>query len=203
MRSRPKLHLLLPSLLLVLATALVACGGGGESDEDEVVDAIDYALTSTDPKACEEQMTQAFSEQTFRVEGASAVEMCEQNARAEESPNDPVEVTDVEIEGARATADVAFTGDGEISGQVLAMALVEEDGDWKLDEITGFAEFDRDKLVEETVKGFESGESPAGPRVLDCIRETYRGMSRSEFEEIWFQGSAEAEIEILESCKRR
>jgi hypothetical protein len=67
-----KLHLSILPALLALALGLVACGGGA-SDEEEIVEAIDYAFVSTDPEACTEQMTQAFSEQSFRLSGPGAV----------------------------------------------------------------------------------------------------------------------------------
>src|SRR4051794_36390248 len=141
-------------------------------------------------------MTQAFSEQGFRQEGAGAVETCEQNARAEESPYDPVEVTDVEVDGSKATAEVGLTDDGAPIGQVLVAALVEEDGDWKLDEFTGYAEFDKRKWVEEQREALESGHDVIEPQVVDCIVEAYRKRSRPELEEMVLGGSARTEIEI-------
>ena len=194
----------MPLAALVLASALVliACGGDSKSDK-EIVAAINYALVSTDPDACTEAMTQAFSEQVFRQESAGAVESCEQNARAEESPNDPVRVSNVEVDGSKATADVALTRDGEAAAQVLAVALVKEGGDWKLDEITGFAEFDKRKWVEEQREGFEGSWSLTEPQEVDCIVEAYREMSRPELEEMMLGGSAETEIEITSHCGRR
>lgn len=187
-------------LLSTIALALAACGGGGGNEEDEIVEAIDYAFVSTDPDACTEQMTQAYSEQMFRHDGPEAVESCEQNARGEESPNDPVEVTKVKVDGSEATAAVGLTDDGDATGQTLAVALVEEDGDWKLDEITGFAEFDRRLWVEEQRKGFEGGHNVIEPRAVDCMIEAFRKMSRREIEEMVLGGSAQREIEIYERC---
>lgn len=43
-------RLLLSTLVLALGLGFAACGGG-ESDEEEIVAAIDYALVSTDPDA--------------------------------------------------------------------------------------------------------------------------------------------------------
>ena len=191
--------LLLSTLVVALGLGLAACGDG-KSDEEEVVVAINYALVSTDPDACTEGMTQAFSEQGFRQEGAGAVESCEQNARAEESPNDPVKVTNVEVDGSKATAEIGLTDDGDPIGQVLVAALVEEDGDWKLDEFTGYAEFDKRKWVEERREGLEGGHNSIEPQVVDCIVEAYRKRSRPELEEVMLGGSAQAEIEIDENC---
>jgi hypothetical protein len=199
--------LLLPALALALSLGLAACGESNEDRavkaieaEDRIIETIEHALVSTDPDACTEQMTQAFSEQGFRDEGVSSVESCEQNVRAEESPNDPVEVTEIEIDGAKATAEVALTDDGDATGQTLAVALVEEDGDWKLDEITGFAEFDRRRWIEEQREGFESGHNAIESQAVDCMIKAFREMSRPEIEEMVLGGSAQPEIEIYERC---
>lgn len=194
-------RIFLPLSTLVLASALsfAACGDG-KSDEEEIVAAINYALVSTDPDACTEGMTQAFSEQGFRQEGAGAVESCEQNARAEESPNDPVKVTNVEVDASKATAEIGLTDDGDPIGQVLVAALVDEDGDWKLDEFTGYAEFDKRKWVEEQREGLESGHDVIRPQVVDCVVEAYRKRSRPEIEKMVLGGSAQTELEIDENC---
>jgi hypothetical protein len=200
---------LLLILLSALSLALVACGGG-ESDEDRavkaieaedrIIEAIDYALVSTDPDACTEARTQAFSEQMFRQEGAGAVESCEQNARAEESPNDPVEVGNVEIDGSKAIA-IVTPEDGGASGQSFTVALVEEDGSWKLDEFVRFADFDRKMWLKEQREGLESGgEYALEPQVVDCIVGAYREMSRAEIGKMMFGGSAQPENEIWEGC---
>lgn len=192
-------------LLSALSLALAACGG--ESNEEKVVKtieiedrisaAIDHALVSTDPDACTEARTQAFNEQIFRVEGAEAVRRCEQNARAEESPNQ-VEVISVEIDGSKATAAIDTP-----TTQPLLIALVEEDGDWKLREIVRFVEFDRDKWLEEEMEASESaGEYALEPQVVDCIIGAYREMSQAEIEEMTFGGSVQPEIHIWEGCRR-
>ncbi|HEX7278123.1 MAG TPA: hypothetical protein VF255_00740 [Solirubrobacterales bacterium] len=191
--------------LFALSLALVACGGESNEEkvvktievEDRIIEAIDRALVSTDPDACTEQMTQAFNEQKFR-EGGDAVESCEQNARAEESPNPPVEVIYVELEGSKATAALDTP-----NTQPLILALVEEDGDWKLDEFVRFAEFDRDKWLKEQRENLESGgEYALEPQVVDCIVDAYHEMSRPEIEEMILGGSARPELEIGERCER-
>ncbi|HEU4737766.1 MAG TPA: hypothetical protein VFS54_01655 [Solirubrobacterales bacterium] len=177
-----------------MVLALASCGGDGKSDEEEIVEAIDYAFVSTDPDACTEQMTPAFSEQLFRDDAADAVESCEQNARAEESENDPVEVSNVVVDGSKATADVAFA-----DAQAFSVALIEDDGDWKLDEVVGFVDFDRSRWMDEQREFFEDGE-PWPARVTDCILDAYRGMSQTELEEMLLGGSPDPETEIISRC---
>jgi hypothetical protein len=192
-----KLRLVLP---LLLALGFAACGGG-ESDEDKVTGTIETAFVKTNPADCQELMTQGYLEQTFRTQGPSALEACEQNARAEESDNPPVEVTKVSVEGSKASADVG--SEGGLSGQTFTVALVEEDGDWKLDEIVRIAKLDRGAFLREERKGLESGEDRPDPEVAACIVKAFRQMSKPELEKILFGGSAQAEVEIYERCGRQ
>jgi len=193
-----KLHLLLPLALLALVFGLAACGGG-ESDEDKVVDVIETSVTSSDPADCKELATQAFLEQTELEEGDAAVESCEESAEDTENDPDSVEVSEVEVDGSAATADVAFTG-GSFDGQTLSVALVEEDGDWKMDEITGFAEFDQEKLADTFEEGLQSGEDPLDPDLASCFAAVLRDVPKAEAEEIVIGGSPDPIVEIIEGC---
>ena len=195
-----KLHLLLlPAALLALVFGLVACGGG-ESDEDKVVETIETSATSTDPADCKELTTQKFMEQTESEKGSKAVKSCEEEAEDPEGDPESVDVSNVAVNGSKATADVAFNG-GNFGGQALGVALVEEDG-WKLDEVTGFAKFDQEKLVENFEKLFESGDEPLEPQVTTCIGEVFGELSKPEFEEVLFGGSQQPIIEIAEGCSQ-
>jgi hypothetical protein len=193
-----KLHLAL--LLLVFAAfSPASCGSGADSDEEQIAEAIEAALVKTDPQSCTELMTQAYLEQTFQSSGAKAVESCEQNARAEESDNPPVKVSHVKVNGAKATAEVGLSG-GEIAGQTILVALVDEDG-WKLDEFVRFTEFDRAEVIPRMVEGFEGGETATDPRMVDCIHKALRQMSRTELEDMFLGGSYEQTIELYEACE--
>lgn len=195
----PRRKLLIPFFTLVLALGLAACGGGGESDEDKVVETIETAATSTDPSACTEMVTLAFNEQTQSEEGKAATKSCEEEAEEGSNNPDSVDVTEVEIDGSNATADAAFTGGG-FDGQTLGIALVEEDGDWKLDQVTGFVEFDKAKLVAALAKGFEEGES-IEPELASCIVQAFEAADEEEFEELILSGSSQGIVEIAEACE--
>jgi hypothetical protein len=194
-----KLHLLLPLALLALALGLVACGGSSESDEDKVVDVIETSALSTDPGDCKELATQAFLEQTELEQGSAAVKSCEESAEETEGDPESVDVSKVEVDGSAATADVAFTG-GNFDGQTLSVALIEEDGDWKMDEITGFAEFDQDKLADAFAEGLQSGEDALDPQLATCFAEVIREMPKPEAEEAIIGGSADPIVAIIEGC---
>ncbi|HMI81437.1 MAG TPA: hypothetical protein VK480_06585 [Solirubrobacterales bacterium] len=194
-----KLHLLLiPVLLLVPVLALSACGGG-ESDEDQVVETIETSILSEDPADCERLATLQFLEQTQFTEGQGAVESCEEDAKDDEGDADSVDVTNVEVDGSNATADAAFGG-GTFDGQTFSVALIEEDGDWKLNEITGFAEFDGDRLAETFEEEFKS-ESGADPKVASCIGDQFRELGQSEFEAFILGGETQPLAEIFEACE--
>ena len=193
-----KHHLLLPLALLALALGLAACGGG-ESDEDKIVDVIETSVASTDPADCKELATQDFLEQTEFSQGSEAVESCDESAEDTTDDPDSVEVTDVEVDGSKATADVAFAG-GSFDGQALSVALVEEDGGWKLDEVTGFAKFDQEKLADSLEKGLQSGDEPLDPALAGCFAEVVRQAPKAQAEEIVIGGSPQPIVEIIEGC---
>lgn len=191
-----KLHLLLP--LALLALGLVACGGGGDSDEDKIVEVIETSATSADPADCKELSTQAFLEQTELEEGAAAVESCEESAEDTSDDPDSVEVSEVEVDGSSASANAAFSG-GSFDGQTLTVGLLEEDGDWKLDEVTGFAEFDQEQLASSFEEAFES-EEDVDPQLATCFAETIRELPKGDAEQLVIGGSPEPVVEIIEGC---
>ena len=193
-----KLRLLLPLALLALVFGLVACGGG-ESDEDKVVEVIETSATSSDPADCEALATQAFLEQTQFSEGKEAVESCEESAEETEDNPDSVEVSEVEVDGSDATAEAAFSG-GNFDGQTFTVALVEEDGDWKLDEITGFAEFDQEGLGNSLEEALLNDEEPVEEELAECFGETIREAPQEQAEGLILDGSSEPIVEIIEGC---
>jgi len=197
-----KLHLLLlllPALLLALALGLAACGGG-ESDEDKITTTIENAATSTDPAVCGETQTLAFMEQTSGgSSGKEAEKECEEETKSGEGQPDSVSVSNVKVDGENATADAAFKG-GIFDAQTLEVALVEEDGDWKLDELTGFAKFDSESLVKAFAEEIE-GEPGIEPETASCFVEGIEELSDSELEGVIVENNTEAFGEIAEGCE--
>jgi hypothetical protein len=184
---------------LISAALLLAACGGGKSEEDKIVSAIETSATSKDPSACTEFATENFNEQITGQEGKAAVKECEKNAEEEET-SESAEVSKVEVDGSTATADVALTG-GSFGGQTLAVSVVKEGDQWKMNEVTGFAELNRPKLVESLEENFnETNEIPKG--VVACIAEGVEGSSQAEIEELFFSGSFEGFRELVESCNR-
>lgn len=194
-----KLKLLLSLGLLTLVLGLAACGDSG-GDEDKIIEVTETALTRFEPEDCTELMTQAFVEQMMRIEDPLAVEICEQNGEAIEHEGDPVEVSNVKVTGSRATVEI--DRDGDWTDQTATVALVRQEGNWKLAEILRFPRLDRDTFLKETKKGFESGDTRPEPEVTNCVLETFAGMSHRELETMAYE-SSEREVEILKRCQQK
>ncbi len=195
-----KLHLLLLPVLL-LALALGACGGSDDSDEDKITTTIENAATSTDPAICKETQTLPFMEQTSGSSGKEAQKECEEEAKAAVDHPDSVTVTNVQIDGESATANAEFKG-GPFDTQTLELVLVEDGGDWKLDKLAGFADFDPDSLVDAFAKEIEE-EPGIKPEVADCLIEGIEELSSSELESVVVESNTEVFGEIAEGCQQR
>jgi hypothetical protein len=193
-----KRHLLLPVLLIVSALALAACGGG-ESDEAQIEDVVVTAATSTDPADCEALSTLAFMEQTEIEQGQAAVESCEEGAENTSDNPDEVTVTNVKVNGSDATADAAFVG-GSFDGQTLTVALIQEDGDWKLNQVEDFAEFDKEKLLEAFRGQLVAEPNPLPESQADCMVSRLDGESDEEIQELLIGGEQAPLIALFESC---
>ncbi len=188
-------------LLLVLALALgalaIASCGSSESDEGKIVSAIETGATSTNPADCEATSTVAFMEQSNEGEGKKAVEECEKDAEAPTGNPESVDVTEVEVSGSEATANATFKG-GTFDGQTIVISLVEEEGNWKLNEIESFAKLDREKLIGAFKSSLEEAKE-VKPGLGECVIESLEEESDSELEEAILNGP-EGIVEIAEEC---
>jgi len=190
---------LIPIALLALAAlTLSACGGGG-SDEDKVVETIETAATTTDPSNCTKLQTQRFNEQNNQVQGEAATKVCEEQAEAGEEQAEGASVSHVAVKDDKATAEVEFEG-GSLGSQTLEVALVQEDGDWKLDQVEGFARYDGKALGEEFEAEFKENPQGVNPEQAKCIAGKIAALSKPDAEELFFGGSSEPIIAIAESC---
>lgn len=189
--------LVLLALLVLAALTLTACGGGS-SDEDQITEAIETAATSTDPSNCTELETLNFVEQNNQEQGKAAIKSCEKEAEAEEDEAEAAKVSNVSVDGDKATADVAFEG-GSLGSQALEMALVKEDGNWKLDQIEGFADYDGKALGEQFEKQFEE-EGELTPEQAKCFAGKVAEATQAQAEELFFSGSPEKIIELSQGC---
>jgi hypothetical protein len=189
-------RLLLPTLLLALAAFALSACGDSESDEEQVIDVVETSVLTTDPADCEALPTLNFMEQTNSAEGDEAIKACEEDAEDSSDDADDVSVDNVEIDGANATADVAITG-GSLDGQTVTVAVIDEDGDWKMDELTGFAVFDREGLLGGIEEAFEE---ETDSETAACVIEVFDEYADEELEELVLSNSEDAFVEAIEEC---
>lgn len=194
--QRPRL--LLPAVLLIFVFGLAACGGGGESDEDKIAGTIETAATGTDPAVCGETQTLKFMEQTAGG-GGDAEKECEKEAEEGTNQPDSVTVSQIKVSGESATANAEFKG-GTFNDQTLELSLVEEGGEWKLDEFTGFAKFDPAPFVQALTEQIEN-EPELEPETAACVIEGIEELSNSELEGAIVENKTEVFAEIGESCE--
>ena len=194
-------RILVPLALLVLAAlTLTACGGGGSSDEDKIIETIETAATTSDPSNCTELETQRFAEQNNQEKGKAAIKTCEEEAEAGEEQAEAANVSNVSVNGTKATAEAEFEG-GPLGSQSLELALVEEEGNWKLDQVEGFANYDGKALGKAFEKQFEEEEpQELEPEQAKCIAEKVAGLSQADAEEVFFGGNPEKIIELAQGC---
>jgi hypothetical protein len=195
--------LLVPFLLLAFGLALSACGGGssssgGSSDESQIEEAIEISSTSTEPSTCTEFSTQEFLEETTSQEGPAAVKQCEEAAEEGEVA-ESAEVSQVEIEGSEAAAEVKFTG-GALGGQAIAVGLVKEGDSWKLEEIIGFTVLDKSALAETVGTSLEE-EGGEVAKLAPCIEEGIEESGQTAIEELLFSGTTAPTEELAAECQ--
>lgn len=193
-----KLHLLLVPALLVLSLGLAACGGGGESDEGKIEEAIEKSATATDPSACTKYQTQHFLEQTNQESGKAAVKTCEEEAAHEEGA-ESADVSSVEVDGSKATAEVALTG-STFNGQTIEIGLVKDGDQWKVNEAIKFTKLNQAKLVEAFEEELSKASNEVNPKFAACFIEAFKQADQGEIEGMLFGGNEKAFEEIAGNC---
>lgn len=195
-----KRYLIISALMVASVFALVACGSsGGSADEEQITVAIRRVTTGTNPADCKKFETQSFMAQTTQSEGAKAVSACEQSAKEAKGNPKSVVVSKVEVDGTKATADVAFTGGG-FDGQVTTIALVKEGDQWKLDKAVRFAKLDRAKLVEQFEPQLSNPANKISKSTASCFVKAVEKEPQAKVEELVLSGSQEPIAELIKSC---
>lgn len=196
--------LILPLVLLASALALTACGGGGSSssgggEEAAIEETIETSATSSDPAKCSENQTQTFNETETGKTGKAALEACEEEAEEDaEVPAESVTVSQIEIEGEEAAAEVEIEG-GALGGQSVAVGLQKEEGQWKLDAFVGFTQYDPAGIAA-TLEEKLQEEEGISPELAACVAEGVEGMSQDEAGEMVFEKNTEVLEPIVAEC---
>jgi hypothetical protein len=194
-----KKHLLLPSCLL-LAFAFAACGGSGGDGSDDVArieDTIRTSAVESSPAECSELSTPHFLEQRSGRKGEAALKSCEAEIENVEDAKS-VTISNVEVDGATATAEGAFVG-GLFNGQTVTIELAEEDDQWKLDQVTSFVSLDRDAMAD-TFERLFSESSPLPSSQLDCLVEGIRGAPQRGLEALLLEMSPVLLAQLEQRC---
>jgi hypothetical protein len=117
---------------LAASLALVACGGGSStSDEDQIRSVADRALTGNDPASCDELLTAHFVQVFYR----GSIAQCKKNAEETSTNPDSVDVTNISVNGDKASGDIKLIG-GAGDGQVLNTIFLKQSGKWKIDSVS-------------------------------------------------------------------
>jgi len=188
-------------LAVALAASLIlaACGDDDDdtsADEQEIVDAITEAATSSDPSNCTDLQTQRFVEQTTGETGPEAIASCEEDA--EESVADEADVSNVEIDGDSATAEADLSG-SFFGGQTIEIALMKEGDQWKLDELVGFVDLDLQEFAGAIRTSLEE-EDEAPPEVTDCVVGNVEQLTAEEAEALFINNDRQLEQQVFDSC---
>ena len=186
---------------LLAAFALSACGdnnNGSSADEDQITAVLTRAATSGDPAACTQDQTLRFTEQTSGgAKGQAAVTACEKDAK--NTAADKIDVTDVSVNGDTATATAKATG-SIFDGQTIKVALVKQDGQWKLDEFKGFEDFNRDAMIAAFTSQPDLQNAP--PQAVDCLRTQLQQASDQQIEDTFTSSSSNAGDQIFGPCSK-
>jgi hypothetical protein len=184
-------------VLGLLAAALLAIAGCGGNDEDDASSAAEEALTSTDPASCEELQTENYRQQIQLSKGEYALAACQQELSL--SAADSAEVTDVSVDGDTATVNVAHTG-AAFDGQVLTYEMVKEDGQWKLNELLGFADFDMDRYARSLDRVTKAGKDVVPPGTA-CVNDELTSLSVQELEDLYTSGDFREYAKVYAACQ--
>jgi hypothetical protein len=188
--------LLLPILLIAAMSPLAGCGGGN-SDEDQINDVITTAATTNADSNCTELETRRFLEQIEFETGEAAVQSCKSSGP--ESNADSVDVSNIEIDGNTATADVAVTG-AAFDGQTIKVSLVKQGDQWKIDHFDSFVEFDQQALAEAFAENVQQGKDPGTAAQGKCVRDKINAAPAGAVQTAVLSGNSDAFGALIGAC---
>jgi hypothetical protein len=190
-------------VVLAIPLTIAACGdedddgGGGGADQDEITAAIEATTAGTDPGKCTTVLTQRFLEQVTFETGPTAVDLCREGT-APATPADSVDVSNIEVDGDTATAEVAVTGGGRLDGQTIVVSLVKEGDQWKVDHLDEFIEFDQRAFADAVVE--EASEAGAPRQAVDCIRDAIEAAGPERSQAIYVSDEPGSDFGLFGYC---
>jgi hypothetical protein len=184
-------------LVLIAFAAFRIATHDRPSTEERIERNIDVVFTSGNPGYCDDLTTRHYLEQTTDEPWPFADEACE--IYAGEGTTQSVAVSRVRVEGGRATARVIPSG-GSLDGATVTVALVDEDGYWRLDRLVAIDRFDRAAFrrnYRRSFLTFGSSQSAAS-----CAVEREERLSDAEIERGLLGGGASLFEPIAVECDR-
>ena len=160
--------------------------------------AVETSATSSDPADCKKFTTQQFIEQTTKSTAPKRSKTCEEQA-AENEGVEAAAVSNVEVEGSKATADAALTG-GALDGQEVEIALVKDGDQWKLDELAGFTAFDPSTVTASLEREFAKPSNEISKSQATCIIDSFKAAPEAKLEEALLSSSTDGFEEIAGGC---
>jgi len=188
---------LLAGVLIVLLVSFVVQRLSSPDESREIERTLGIVATTDDLRYCDQLTTKRYLEQVTGVEAPFADELCEYEAAS--GGADSIEVSEIAIVAGRAEAMVHNDG-GSLDGSTLAVSLVEEAGDWKLDRIDGFQHFDRTRFRQAyRRKLIELGSTPAE---AECVLAGEQRLSRPEVERAVLHPADDIFAALVVDCDR-
>jgi hypothetical protein len=157
-------------------------------------------LTGRDPDACLELATQRFLVQAYRKHGKAALEACLEEIHGRLGGTTAVRLANVELGDRGATADVEALGVLGLEGQVIAMSLVERDGNWKADRILGLARIDRQGFAKALLKEFGALGIEVTRPIAACVKGEMRRIPRSQVEALLLRPNTSRGRRLFSHC---
>ncbi len=167
------------------------------SPEEQVTAVATELGTSSDPSQCTELYTARGLEVAV---GSTDLEECRDAVRSSE-PADEVVVDQVVVDGGTATARVTSIG-GASAGLAQTLALVREDGRWKVDGVAGLALADRAALDDRVSRELaRCGPQVLPPELLGCVDQRLRAVPDAEVVAAFQEGRPDrAAVDAVSWC---
>jgi len=168
--------------LMFFSVIFLAACGGGESQDEKVEEAIRTSVEAEVPAICPAMETATMQKQVHE-HLIGALEACEAGDTGKSSV-ESIKVSDVNVEGESATADVAIKG-GNLAGQTVMMALNKHSGQWQIHRVAAFKHYDRRALLNAFMEGVDAvAKTPAEKRFGACVVHELRNESQRQIKRL-------------------
>ena len=185
---------------IVVAVVVSTGGGGGNEEEDQVTSVVETEATTTDRANCTKLHTQRYLEQAyFGGTGQDARDACDAQTRNSADDPDSVNVTDVQVSGNSASAEVRHNG-GSFDGQTLVLSLRKVGDEWKLDKIDDLKDFDLQRFADAFETTAVKFTRAFTPEQAHCAARRYARMSPDDVKAGILSGDLAQLLPFADDC---